>query len=120
MLAWVLRHPREVEAHLERAWVREAERKTQGYRSTLLRKRLGEGAVVRVGVALEKRRVVVSEDGASVSLESAWRIENGEPMPGLLLIRPAVGTGEVLRAPELILECAQEGEFEGIWNAIPF
>ncbi|GEM82207.1 hypothetical protein [Meiothermus hypogaeus] len=55
-----------------------------------------------------------------MSLEAARRIEAGEPMPGLLLIQCGVSTGEVLRTLELILECAHEGELEGVIEYIPF
>ncbi|GAO74271.1 MULTISPECIES: DUF5615 family PIN-like protein [Meiothermus] len=70
--------------------------------------------------AAEGSRVVVSRDRATMSLEAARRIEAGEPMPGLLLIRRGVSVGEVLRTLELILECAHEGELEGVIEYIPF
>jgi len=70
--------------------------------------------------AAEQGRVVVSRDRATMSLEAARRIEAGEPMPGLLLIRRGASVGEVLRALELILACAQEGELEGVIEYIPF
>jgi len=70
--------------------------------------------------AAEQGRVVVSRDRATMSLEAARRIESGEPMPGLLLIRRRASVGEVLRALELILACAQEGELEGVIEYIPF
>jgi predicted nuclease of predicted toxin-antitoxin system len=70
--------------------------------------------------AAEQGRVVVSRDRATMSAEAARRIESGEPMPGLLLIRRRVSIGAVLRALELILACAQEGELEGVIEYIPF
>jgi predicted nuclease of predicted toxin-antitoxin system len=70
--------------------------------------------------AAEQGRVVVSRDRATMSLEAARRIEAGEPMPGLLLIRRGASVGEVLRALELILACAQEGELEGVIEYISF
>ena len=43
--------------------------------------------------AAEQGRVVVSRDRATMSLEAARRIEAGEPMPGLLLIRRGASVG---------------------------
>ena len=40
-------------------------------------------------------------------------------MSGLLLIRRGVGTGEILRALGLILECAEEGSSRGSSSTSP-
>lgn len=70
--------------------------------------------------AAREGRVVVSRDRATMGLGAARRIEAGERMSGLLLIQRGVGTGEILRALALILECAEEGELEGVIEYIPF
>ncbi|MBO1438564.1 DUF5615 family PIN-like protein [Meiothermus sp. CFH 77666] len=76
--------------------------------------------VVDVGLTGAPDPMVLAWDRATMSLEAARRIEAGEPIPGLLLIRRGASTGEVLRTLELILECAHEGELEGIIEYIPF
>lgn len=63
--------------------------------------------------AAREGRVVVSRDRATMSLEAKRRIEGGEPMPGLLLLRPRVGTGRLLEELALILEASRPGELEG-------
>lgn len=49
-------------------------------------------------------RAVVSRDRATMGLEAARRIEAGERMSGLLLIRRGVGTGEWRRPPICFVE----------------
>lgn len=63
--------------------------------------------------AAREGRVVVSRDRATMSLEASRRIEAGEPMPGLLLLRPGVGAGRILEELVLILKASQPGELEG-------
>lgn len=63
--------------------------------------------------AAQEGRVVVSRDRATMSLEAAQRLERGEAMPGLFLIRPGAGMKEVLEEIILIVEASEPGEVDG-------
>ena len=42
------------------------------------------------------------------------------PMPGLVVLRPAVSTEELITAIELIARCSREGEWEKQILYVPF
>ncbi|MEN2983030.1 MAG: DUF5615 family PIN-like protein [Thermus sp.] len=63
--------------------------------------------------AAREGRVVVSRDRATLPLEAMRRLERGERMPGLILLRPGTGIEPVLRDLLLLLEAAEPGELEG-------
>ena len=46
--------------------------------------------------AAQERRVVVSRDRATLSAEAVRRVEEGRPMPGLILLRRGAGLGRIL------------------------
>jgi predicted nuclease of predicted toxin-antitoxin system len=69
--------------------------------------------------AAQEGRVVVSRDVNTMTDEAARRIDSGLPMAGLLLIRPSFGYGEIIKALQLFVECAEEGELEGVIDFIP-
>ncbi len=70
--------------------------------------------------ASREGRVVVSRDRATMAKEAARRIEEGERMPGLLLVRRGSRVREVIQAIELLLDVAKEGEMEGVIEYTPF
>ena len=67
--------------------------------------------------ASREQRVVVSMDRRTMSHEAIQRIEASEPMPGLILIRPRTSLGDIIRALELVVICADETDME---NAIVY
>lgn len=69
--------------------------------------------------AAANSRIVVSKDRSTMGAEAELRIEQGERMTGLLLIRPDVGHGEVIRALELYHACVNPDEMENLIEYIP-
>jgi predicted nuclease of predicted toxin-antitoxin system len=70
--------------------------------------------------AAEAGRIVVSHDRATLGVEAAKRIVAQQGMPGVLLIRPGVSYGDIIRDLELIAECAEASEFEHVIDFFPY
>lgn len=68
--------------------------------------------------ALENR-IVVSNDRRTMGVAAAARIEAGQGMPGLLLIRRNASLGEAIRGLEEIVVCMEAGELENQIEYIP-
>jgi hypothetical protein len=69
--------------------------------------------------AAEQGRIVVSHDRSTLSVAATQRMIAGEKMPGVLLIRPGVGFGDIIRDLELIAGCAEASEFENVVEFFP-
>ena len=69
--------------------------------------------------AAESERVLLSKDRATMHSEASQRIEQEQPMPGLLLIRRGATHGEVIRAVQLFIECVEPQELENTIFYIP-
>lgn len=80
---------------------------------------LGQSDDVLLAHAARENRVMVSRDRRTMGHEALQRINGGEPMPGLLLIRPQTGLGDIIRALELVVVCSDEAELEGAILYIP-
>ena len=76
--------------------------------------------------AAAERRITISRDKSTMLDFAAERVKLGEPMPGLLLVRPnfarrhARGLGQVIDELMLIAECSDAEEWTNIIQFIPF
>ncbi|MCS6783239.1 MAG: DUF5615 family PIN-like protein [Gloeomargarita sp. SKYG98] len=70
----------------------------------------GQADDVVLAWAAAAERVVVSQDRATMSLAASRRIQQGQGMPGLLLIRRNASIGAVLQDVELIASAANPTE----------
>jgi len=71
-------------------------------------------------------RITISRDKSTMFDFAAERVKYGEPMPGLLLVRPnfarrqGSGLGEVIDELVLIADCSDAEEWMGVIQFIPF
>ncbi len=75
--------------------------------------------------AAAERRIVVSRDKATMRNFAKRRVERGEIMPGLLIVRPGfliqgAGLGKVIDELLLIAESTSAEEWFGVVQFIPF
>ncbi len=70
--------------------------------------------------AAEHQRIVLTRDVNTMTKHAFRRAERDLPMPGLVVLRPAVSTEELITAIELIARCSREGEWEKQILYVPF
>jgi predicted nuclease of predicted toxin-antitoxin system len=79
-----------------------------------------------LSVAAESERIVVSRDKSTMRGFAADRVQAGERMPGLLLVRPGFCTRQggglrmVIDELLLIAECSDAEEWNNLIQFIPF
>jgi Domain of unknown function (DUF5615) len=79
----------------------------------------GQDDDVLLAYAAREGRVMVSRDRRTMGHEATQRINRSEVMPGLILVRPQVSLGDIIRALELVVVCSDEAEMEGAILYIP-
>lgn len=60
--------------------------------------------------AAANARVILTKDKKTLVPDAFDRVEAGEPMPGVLVIRPGANPAEVMNDLLLIVECADPAE----------
>jgi predicted nuclease of predicted toxin-antitoxin system len=79
----------------------------------------GQEDDVLLAYAAREGRVMVSRDRRTMGHEASQRINRSEGMPGLILIRPQVSLGDIIRALELVVVCSDESEMDNSILYIP-
>lgn len=69
--------------------------------------------------AAQEKRVLVSHDVTTITHYAYQRILRGKPMPGVFAIRTSVPIAQAIEDLLLLVECSQEGEWEGQIRYIP-
>jgi predicted nuclease of predicted toxin-antitoxin system len=79
-----------------------------------------------LSVAAESERILVTRDKSTMRVFAAARVQAGEKMPGLLVVRPAFCTRQggglrlVIEELLLIAECSDAEEWQDLIQFIPF
>lgn len=64
-------------------------------------------------------RVLVTHDAATMTRYAYERVQRGEPMPGVLEVRPVVPVIDAIEDILLLLECSVPGEWDGQVRYLP-
>ncbi|MGD0899991.1 MAG: DUF5615 family PIN-like protein [Thermoguttaceae bacterium] len=70
--------------------------------------------------AAEHGRVLLTHDAATVPGVAGQRVEEGRPMPGVVVAPRRVPIGQAIDAILLLAECSHEDEWEGMTVFLPF
>jgi len=63
--------------------------------------------------AAREGRVLVTHDAATIPVYVAERVMAGQPMPGVFEVRRSLPVSQAIEELLLLVECSQEGEWEG-------
>jgi len=70
--------------------------------------------------AAREGRILITHDVNTVPRFAYERVLAGKPMPGIFEVSDSVPIGEAIEALLLLVECSEEGEWEGQVIYIPF
>ncbi len=69
--------------------------------------------------AAREGRVLLTHDFATMPKAAYDRIREGKPMPGVFQVASTLPVGRVIEDIVLLVECSQEGEWEGQVRYLP-
>jgi predicted nuclease of predicted toxin-antitoxin system len=69
--------------------------------------------------AAREGRAILTHDVRTMTRFAYQRAARGEPMPGVFLLSRTLPVGQAIESIVLLLECSQEGEWEGQVRYLP-
>jgi hypothetical protein len=69
--------------------------------------------------AADNGRVLLTHDASTISAPAYERVERGEGMPGILVVRAALSVGASIRGILLMLERVPDPAWEGLVRYVP-
>lgn len=69
--------------------------------------------------AADEGRVLVTHDVSTLTKHAYERVSAAQPMPGVFKITPGVAIGGAIEDLLLLVECSEEGEWEGQIRYLP-
>jgi hypothetical protein len=69
--------------------------------------------------AARERRVLLTRDKRTIPRYAYERVQAGQPMPGVVEIKPVISVGDALEDLLLLIEATRDDEWEGLVKYIP-
>ena len=69
--------------------------------------------------AADQRRIVVTHDRNTMTRFAYDRVREGRAMPGIFVVSREMPVGKSISDLQLLLECSQEGEWDGLVVFLP-
>lgn len=70
--------------------------------------------------AATEGRIVVTHDRNTMTRFAHERIREGQPMPGIFVVSREMSVGKAIADLQVLLECSNEGELDGLVVFLPF
>jgi predicted nuclease of predicted toxin-antitoxin system len=70
--------------------------------------------------AATERRIVVTHDRNTMTRFAHDRVREGQPMPGIFVVSREMPVGKAIADLQLLLECSEESEWDGLVVFLPF
>jgi hypothetical protein len=69
--------------------------------------------------AATQRRIVVTHDRNTMTRYAYDRVRDGQPMPGVFVVSREMPTGSAIAELQVLVQCSQEGEWDGLVVFLP-